>query len=66
MGHQTRVTSFTRPVFPSPVAARMEQAAAWAFPRASHPADQEPDDARRGGDRPASTGLELHAQHHIG
>ena len=34
----------------------------WAFPRASHPADQEPDDARRGGDRPSSTDLELHAQ----
>ncbi len=29
----------------------------WAFPRASHPADQEPDDARRGGDRPSSTDL---------
>lgn len=43
----------------------MERAAAWAFPRASHPADQEPDNARRGGDRPASTDLELHAQHHI-
>ena len=40
----------------------MERAAAWAFPRASHPADQEPDDARRGGDRPSSTDLELHAQ----
>ena len=38
----------------------------WAFPRASHPADQEPDDARRGGDRPSSTDLELPAQHHIG
>ena len=24
----------------------------WASPRASHPADQEPDDARQGGDRP--------------
>ena len=34
----------------------------WAFPRASHPADQEPDDARQGGDRPSSTDLELHAQ----
>ena len=33
---------FARPVFPSPVAARMERAAASAFPRASHPADQEP------------------------
>jgi len=40
-------------------------AAASAFPRASHPADQEPDDARRGGDRPTSTDQELHAQHHI-
>ena len=48
--------------FPSPAAARMERAAASAFPRASHPADQEPDNARRGGDRPPSTDLELHAQ----
>ena len=37
----------------------------WAFPRASHPADQEPNDARRGGNRPSSTDLELLAQHHI-
>jgi len=37
----------------------------WALPRASYPADQEPDDARRGGDRPSSTSLELLAQHHI-
>jgi hypothetical protein len=28
-----------------------------AFPRASHPADQEPDNARRGGDRSPSTDL---------
>ena len=35
-------TLSTRPVFPSPAAARMERAAASAFPRASHPADQEP------------------------
>ena len=34
----------------------------WAFPRASHPADQEPDDARQGRDRPSSTDLELLAQ----
>ena len=40
--HQRGFTQFTRPVFPSPVAARMERAAASAFPRASHPADQEP------------------------
>jgi hypothetical protein len=35
----------------------------WAFPRASHPADQEPDDARRGGDRPPSTDLEQRSRH---
>ena len=40
--HQRGFTQFTRPVFPSPAAARMERAAASAFPRASHPADQEP------------------------
>src|ERR1019366_5764349 len=34
----------------------------WTFPRASHPADQEPDNARRGGATPSSTDLELHAQ----
>src|SRR5450755_2175135 len=54
--HQRRFKQFTRPVFPSPAAARMERAAASAFPRASHPADQEPDDARRGGDRPTEHG----------
>jgi hypothetical protein len=53
---------FARPVFPSPVTARMERAALGLTPRASHPADQEPDNARRGGDRPSSTDLELHAQ----
>ena len=50
------LVSQTRPVFPSPAAARMERAAAWAFPRASHPADQEPDDARQGEDRPSKHG----------
>jgi len=38
--HQRRFKQFTRPVFPSPAAARMERAAASAFPRASHPADR--------------------------
>jgi hypothetical protein len=46
--HQRGFKQFTRPVFPSPTATRMERAAASAFPRASHPADQEPDDARQG------------------
>jgi len=40
--HQRGFTQFTRPVFPSPAAARMERRAASAFPRASHPADREP------------------------
>ena len=40
--HQRGFTRFTRPVFPSPAAARMERAATSAFPRASHPAGQEP------------------------
>ena len=60
--HQPGFKRFARPVFPSPVAARMERAALGLHPRASHPADQEPDNARRGGDRPSSTDLELLAQ----
>jgi hypothetical protein len=30
-----------------------------------HPADQEPTTHVKGGDRPSSTDLKLHAQHHI-
>jgi hypothetical protein len=45
--HQRGFKQFTRPVFPSPATARVERALLWAFPRASYPADQEPDDARR-------------------
>ena len=33
----TRFTRFARPVFPSPAAARMERAAAWAFPELRTP-----------------------------
>jgi hypothetical protein len=40
--HQRGFKQFARPVFPSPVAARMERAAVGLEPRASHPADQEP------------------------
>jgi hypothetical protein len=60
--HQRGFKQFARPIFPSPVAARMERAALGLEPRASHPADQEPDSARQGGDRSSSTDLELHAQ----
>ena len=34
-----------------------------AFPRASNPADQEPDDARQGGDRPSSTDPKQRSRH---
>jgi len=37
--------------------------AASAFPRASNPADEEPDDARRGGDRPSSTDPKQRLRH---
>jgi hypothetical protein len=33
------------------------------FSRASHPADQQPNDPRRGGDRPPSRDLEQHSRH---
>jgi hypothetical protein len=50
--------------FPSPVAARMERAPS-GFPPGFAPRRPGADDARRGGDRPSSTDLELLAQHHI-
>ena len=40
--HQRGFKQFAHPIFPSPVAARMERAALGLEPRASHPADQEP------------------------
>ena len=58
----TRVQAIRPSGLPQPVAARMERAALGLKPRASHPADPEPNDARRGGDRPSSTDLELPAQ----
>ena len=60
--HQPRVHTCS-PVRSSPACGRPDGTGRpWALPRASHPADQEPDNARRGGDRPSSTDLELHAQ----
>ena len=47
------------------MAARMERAALGLTPRASHPADRKPDNARRGGDRPSSTDLELPLNSHF-
>jgi hypothetical protein len=40
--HQRGFKQFARPVFPSPVATRMERAALGLEPRASHPDDHEP------------------------
>jgi hypothetical protein len=60
--HQREFKRFTSPVFPSPVAPGWN-GSTLGFPRASHPADQEPDDARRGGDRPPSTDLEQRSHH---
>jgi hypothetical protein len=51
--HQRGFKQFARPVFPSPVAAPDGTGRPWTFPRASHPADHEPDNARRGGDTPS-------------
>ena len=55
--HQRRFTQFTRPVFPSPVASRMERAALGLSP-SFEPRRPEPDNARQGGDRPIEHGPE--------
>jgi hypothetical protein len=52
-----RFTQFTRPVFPSPVASRMEREPS-GFPLSFAPRRPEPDDARQGGDRPTEHGPE--------
>ena len=46
--HQRGFKQFTRPVFPSPAAARMERAATQASPEASAPRRPGADDARQG------------------
>jgi hypothetical protein len=55
--HQRRFTQFTRPVFPSPVASRMEREPS-GFPLSFEPRRPEPDNARQGGDRPTEHGPE--------
>ena len=60
----TRVQAIRPSGLPQPVTARMERAALGPEPRASYPADQEPDDACRGGDRSSSTDLELPLNSH--
>ena len=63
-GASTRVQAIRPSGLPQPVATRMERAALGLTPRASHPADQEPNSARRGGDRPSSTDQELPLNSH--
>ena len=56
--HQRRFKQFTRPVFPSPAATRMKTSSSLSFPPSFEPRRPEPNDARRGRDRPSSTDLE--------
>ena len=62
--HQRGFKQFSRPVFPSP-GAPGQNGSPLGFPPSFAPRRPGADDARRGGDRPSSTDLELHAQHHI-
>jgi hypothetical protein len=55
--HQRGFKQFTRPVFPSPVAAGWNSEPL-GFPPSFEPRQLSTDDARRGGDRPSSTDLE--------
>ena len=61
--HQRGFTRFARPVFPSPVAPRMECGRLGLESRASHPTVAS--DARQDGDRPRNTGPELHTRHDV-
>jgi hypothetical protein len=61
----TRVQAIHPSGLPLACGPRMERTIASAFPRASHPADQEPDSARQGGDRPPSTDLEQRSRHQL-
>jgi hypothetical protein len=62
--HQRGFKQFSRPVFPSP-GAPGQNGNPLGFPPSFAPRRPRANDARRGGDRPSSTDLELHAQHHI-
>ena len=60
--HQRGFKPFARPVFPSPVAARMERAALGLPPGLRTPPTKSRTTHARVGDRPSSTDLGLHAQ----
>jgi hypothetical protein len=62
--HQRGFKQFSRPVFPSP-GAPGQNGNPSSFPSSFAPRRPGADDARRSGDRPSSTDLELHAQHLI-
>jgi hypothetical protein len=63
--HQRGFKQFTRPAIPLARGRPDGTSRRLSFPPGSAPRRPRADDARQGGDRPSSTDLELHAQHHI-
>ena len=64
--HQRGFTQFTRPTVPLACGRPDGTGRPRAFPRASHPADQEPTTHAEVGTGHRARNLELRAQHHIG
>jgi len=63
--HQRGFKQFTRPAIPLACSRSDGTSRRLGFPPGFAPRRPGADDARQGGDRPSSTDLELHAQHHI-
>ena len=63
--HQRGFKQFTRPAIPLACGRPDGTSRRLGFPPGFAPRRPGADDARQGGDRPSSTDLELHAQHHI-
>jgi len=63
--HQRGFKQFTRPAIPLACGRPDGTSRRFGFPPGFAPRRPGADDARQGGDRPSSTDLELHAQHHI-
>jgi len=63
--HQRGFKQFTRPAIPLACSRPDGTSRRLGFPPGFAPRRPGADDARQGGDRPSSTDLELHAQHHI-
>jgi len=63
--HQRGFKQFTRPAIPLACGRPDGTSCRLGFPPGFAPRRPGADNARQGGDRPSSTDLELHAQHHI-